>query len=384
MNQPCTSAVKHISWKGRSAWCLSNGVVEATVLEGGGHIAGFRFVQGSGPVNVLWEAPWKTIDPDQYHPAMHSRAYGPAPVGRFLSGFTGHALCLDLFGAPSEEETEQGLTLHGEAPVARWAAQVIDSGIRMRARLPVAGLLVERELSLRDRESVLYIAETVSNEREQERAVQWVQHTTLGRPLLAPGESVIAIPARRAKTWALGYGGKSLVPDDTEFSWPKLDGINISQPFARRGTGMVVAALLDQGRTYAFIAALNWRLGLVFGYCFRRQDFPWVAIWEENRAREDAPWNGNTQARGAEFGTTPMPIGKAAALEAGPLFDTPTFLTLPARGRKRVAYAAFIAEVPHDWRDLRDVTLSEHTISLHGPGNAHVGLQAVGLRGLLL
>ena len=31
---------------------------------------------------------------------------------------------------------------------------------------------------------------------------------------------------------------------------------------------------------------------LAFGYTWRRADFPWMGIWEENHSRTAAPWNG--------------------------------------------------------------------------------------------
>lgn len=74
----------------------------------------------------------------------------------------------------------------------------------------------------------------------------------------------------------------------------------------------VVAVHQIPGREIGFVSALNWELGLVFGYCFRSVDFPWLAIWHENCAREYAPWNGKTQTLGLEFGTTPMSVGKKA------------------------------------------------------------------------
>ncbi len=373
-------SISQVSWNGRVGWQLSNAAIEATVLECGGHVASIRSLQGGGSSNLLWEAPWKTVGPREYDAGVQDRSYGPAVSGKFLACFTGHALCFDYFGLPSDEEAAHGLTLHGEAAVARWTAEPISPGLRLHAHLTYAGLSVERELLLRDHAPVLYIAEMVSNLRRADRAIHWVQHVTLGSPFLAVGESVIAIPATRAKTWPLGYGGKSGVPDDTEFSWPRLGELDLSRPFARAGCGMVLALLIDGNREYGFIAALNWRLGIVFGYCFRRHDFPWVAVWEENQARRDPPWNGRTQACGLEFGTTPMPLGKARVFDAGPLFDTPTWLTLPGGGQKCARYAAFAVGVPHDWHELHDIEICRNSLSLHGRGKQKLEFEAPGVR----
>src|SRR5271156_198257 len=100
-------------WHGRSAVRLANGAIELTAVTGGGAIADLRMANGSAEhrQNVLWEAPWPSLDPDRYRPRVHNRTYGPEFVGKFLASFTGHALCLDYFGAPSEAEAKQGLCL---------------------------------------------------------------------------------------------------------------------------------------------------------------------------------------------------------------------------------------------------------------------------------
>jgi hypothetical protein len=164
-----------------------------------------------------------------------------------------------------------------------------------------------------------------------------------------------------------------LVSSDREFEWPsapreKGGEADLSVPFREPGTGFVASVLLDPGREMHFVAALNWELGLAAGYVFRRQDFPWIAVWEENCAREYVPWNGKTRARGMEFGTTPMPIGKDAAFLAGKLFDTPGWKRIPGRTTQGVVYAAFLAVVPKSWRRVRDIQAAENGLVISGSG----------------
>ena len=110
------------SWHGRQAFVLENDLIRLIALTGGGHIAEFRFREGSGPstLNPLWIPPWKTIEPYLYREKAHAAVYGTPPVGRTISGIVGHNLCLDYFGGPSQEEARQGLSIHGEAPSLRW------------------------------------------------------------------------------------------------------------------------------------------------------------------------------------------------------------------------------------------------------------------------
>lgn len=375
-------------WRDRPALRLENGAVELAAMVGGGAIADFHLASGRSELrtNVLWEAPWPMLDPDRYVAKSHDRMYSAESVGKFLAAFTGHVLCLDYFGAPSESEAHEGLCLHGEASVNRWKVLRHSQSKRsvtvlMGTDLPKAGLRFQRRFHMRSGEPVVFVSETVANLRSTDHFFHWTQHVTLGPPFLQPGKSVICLPARRAVSWPHGYEGKSLLADSKEFTWPHAPGadggvVDISRPFLRRGTGFVAAALLDPKRDWTFAAALNFRLGLLLGYCFRREAFPWVAVWEENCARETSPWNGSTQARGVEFGTTPMPVGRHEAFARGPLFDTPTFRCVPAKGKVQTSYVIFLTPVHSDWREIVDIQPGEREINVLGPKGESVHVPA--------
>jgi hypothetical protein len=390
------SASTKTKWRGRPAYCLNNGVIQLITLTGGGHIADFRLLDPTGNgVNSLWEAPWLTMDPGQFQSTdlrENIRKYGPPPVGKFLASFTGHAVCLDYFGAPSHAEAVLGLALHGEAATSRWKLLELnqdnsEARLSLGTRLPAAGLQFRRDLRLRRDESVVYVEERVTNERVQDHFFHWTQHVTLGSPLLHPEESIISLPGTRGLTWPHGYEGASLLRDEQQFTWPEAPAINggkanLARPFERDGKGFVAAVLLDPRRELVFVAALNWRLRILLGYCFRRSDFPWVAIWEENLARTGSPWNGKTRARGLEFGSTPMPVGKEETFARGSLFDTPTFRRIPAKSELRVPYVFFLSKVRSEWRSVRDIQVARDKIVVTEEQGQQLELQATGLRKL--
>ena len=371
-------SVNRVRWRGRKAICVSNGIVEMVALEGGGHIAEFRFADGRRQpgVNVLWECPWEGATPGSAKARRLATRYGAKGVGGFLASFTGHALCLDYFGMASPEETRRGMPLHGEAACAKWQIQnetktSAAGQVKLQVALSAAGLDFSRVIEIRKNQSVAVIEEEVRNRANTDHYFHWVQHATLGRPFLDPEYSRVFLSGSKARTWPLGYENKSLVASDREFRWPqapreKGGKTDLSIPFRERGTGFLASVWLDNARKLQFIATLNWKLGLLSGYVFCRNDFPWVAVWEENGARSYAPWNGRTQARGMEFGTTPMPIGKEATFLAGKLFDTACWMKLPARATRTVRYAAFLAEVPKDWRGVRDVEATKAALVLRG------------------
>jgi hypothetical protein len=394
MKTPRPTSTK-TTWRKRPALCLNNGVVQLTTLTGGGHIADFHLLDPTvRGVNSLWEAPWPTMDPGKFRSDLRKnvRTYGPIPVGKFLSAFTGHAVCVDYFGGPSEAEVGQGLALHGEAANSRWKLLELkqssaEARLSLGVRLSAAGLRFRRELRLRPHESVVYFEEAVTNARAQDHFFHWTQHVTLGVPMLHPDESVIALPGTRALTWPHGYEGASLLPDNQEFTWPEAPAIeggnvNLARPFARDGKGFVAAVLLDPQRELGFVAVLNWQLGLLLGYCFRRADFPWVAIWEENFARSGSPWNGKTRARGLEFGSTPMPIGKEDTFTRGSLFGTRTFRRIPAKSELRAPYVVFLSKVSSEWRSIRDIRVGPDRIMVTEERGERLELQASGLKKL--
>jgi len=107
-------------------------------------------------------------------------------------------------------------------------------------------------------------------------------------------------------------------------------------------SGAYTAHLMDPRREDAFFLAWNPRSRLLLGYVWKRSDFPWLGIWEENRSRTHAPWNGRTITRGMEFGVSPMPETRRAMIERGSLFGVPGFCWVPAKGTVRAEYRAFL------------------------------------------
>jgi hypothetical protein len=370
---------KPVTWNGRKGYVLGNQVVRLTTLTGGGHIAEFQLenFDGSRSVSPLWVPPWKTIDPHQYREKIHKRDYGTITEGKLLSGIVGHNICLDYFGSPSVEEAKLGMSQHGEAPWSKWTKRRISQSpqklaLEMSVRLPVAGLRFRREIELRKDEQVVYFKESVRNERKADHFFHWTQHVTLGPQFLSPKDCSIALAGTKAITYPHGYDeGRALLVSNQEFRWPNAPltqggNVNLTVPFFRRGLGFVVATLLDKKKDVGFVAAVNRKLGLLIAYCFKRSDFPWVAIWEENRGIAAAPWKQRTQARGLEFSTTPLPLLRREAFLSGRLFGEPTLTCIPALGTKTVQYVAFLSKVPSDFGGVRAMEVSDGLIQIKG------------------
>lgn len=176
-----------------------------------------------------------------------------------------------------------------------------------------------------------------------------------------------------------------MLRNDTPFTWPmassvECETINLESPFQRPGCGFVVAARVSPEREMGYVAALNRDFGLALVYCFSREDFPWIAIWEENCARADEPWKGVTQVRGMEFGTTPMPVGRDAIRKMGNLFGTPGSRFIPAGAKVHARYVACIVRVPASWNAISEIAPAQNSLTLIGPHNGErVSIAAEGL-----
>jgi len=186
-------------------------------------------------------------------------------------------------------------------------------------------------------ESVAYFKEEVVNEKRADHFFHWTQHATLGPPFLSYEHSRTFVSATRGRTFPHGYEGKELLMAAQDFQWPNAPGVDgkpvdLRRPLSHPGLGFVATVLMDPGREQQYVAGLNIRERLLVGYCFDRKAFPWTAIWEENKARADAPWHGQSETRGLEFGSTPLPVGRREAFANGPLFGAPCFSIVPALG----------------------------------------------------
>ena len=335
----------HGLYRGRRAAKLENDVLRVTVLREGGHIA--EVLDKTTGVNPLWTPPWPSIEPSTYDRALHPE-YGGGVDASLLSGIMGHNLCLDIFGGPSDAEAAAGLPVHGEASLVRYELEQSGLTLLQRAQLPLTNLRVERRLHLSDR--VLHVEESVENPSGFDRPVGWTEHVTLGPPFLQKGVTEFRASATRSKVFEKVFGSADYLEPGAEFTWPHgpLPGggtADLRRSSAAPASSAYTAHLMDPGHETAFFVAFSPEARLAFGYIWRRADFPWLGIWEENASRPQPPWNGATLTRGMEFGVSPFPETRREMIERGRLFGVPAFRWIPAATRVTVEYAIVVRSV---------------------------------------
>ena len=338
------------TFHGRRAVSIENHRLRVTVLQEGGHIAEIQEKQTG--VNPLWIPPWRSIEPSAFDPSQPT--YGSGAEARLLAGIMGHNLCLDLFGGPSPEEAAAGIPVHGEGSIAPYDILEKSGVLTMRARLPLAQMTFERSIELRD--GTVEIRESVENLSASDRPIAWTQHVTLGPPFLERGVTEFRLPATRSKVFESDFGADDYLVVGAEFAWPmapRSDGgsADLRVFNSAPSSSAFTTHLMDPEQQDAGFTALNPRLGVAFGYSWKRADFPWTGIWEENHSRTNPPWNGETLARGMEFGASPMPESRRQMIERGSLFGVPAYRWLPAKGRIEVQYRAFAARAD-SWAGL--------------------------------
>jgi hypothetical protein len=339
--------VTTIIFKRRRAARLENDFLRVTVLAEGGHIAEV-FDKRTG-VSPLWIPHWTSVEPSSYAHDPHSH-FGTGPDAKLLAGIMGHNLCLDIFGGPSPEEALAGLTVHGEASVDRYDITEAPGGLIQRLTLPLAQLKFSRSIELHAQ--YVRIHEVVENLGAMDRALAWTQHVTLSPPFLDPATTQFRASLTRSIVSDSDPGFHAYLSPGGEFPWPiapRSDGgqSDLRQMNKTSPASGYTAHLADPQRAHAYFVAFAPQFQLAFGYIWRRMDFPWLGIWEENCSRQGSPWDGRTVTRGMEFGVSPFPETRREMVDRNRLLDTPTYKWIPCRGRLEAEYwiATQIADV---------------------------------------
>ena len=325
-------------FNGRRAAQLENDFLRVTVLEEGGHIAEV-FDKRAG-VNPLWVPHWSSIEPSTFGPHQHGQ-FGTGPDAKLLAGIMGHNLCLDLFGGPSPEEAASGLTVHGESSVDRYYISEVAKQLLLHVTLPLAQLRFTRSIQLQGQH--VRIRETVENLGAMDRPLAWTQHVTLSPPFLNPTTTQFRASMDRSIVSETDPGFAAYLSPGSEFTWPiahRAEGgqADLRQMHATAPASGYTASLAAPESDDAYWVAYAPEFKLAFGYIWKREDFPWLGIWEENCSRQASPWDGLTVTRGMEFGVSPFPESRREMVERNRLLDTPTYKWIAARGRLEAEY----------------------------------------------
>ena len=321
----------------RRAVQIENDFLRLTVLVEGGHIA--EILHKRAGISPLWIPQWTSQEPSTFTLDSYDR-FGSGADAKLLAGIMGHNLCLDIFGGPSAEEALAGLFVHGEGSVERYQIEESLHALTQRLTLRLAQLRFARTIELR--EDLVHIEETVENLSGVDKPIAWTQHVTLGPPFLHPATTEFRASMTRSVVADAEPGLNGYLKAGAEFDWPMAPRIGSGTADLRRmnpaPASAYTAHLADPQQDQAFFLAHAPQFRLAFGYVWKRADFPWLGIWEENCSRQIPPWSGREVTRGMEFGVSPFPETRREMVERGSCFGTPAYRWIPARARLRAEY----------------------------------------------
>jgi hypothetical protein len=272
---------------GRRASSIETPRLRVTVLHEGGHIA--EILDKASGISPLWIPPWPSIEPSTYDQARHPE-YGAGSESKLLAGIMGHNLCLDIFGEPSEEEAAAGMTVHGEGSIVRYDVSAQSGCLTQRGEFPIAQMRFGRQIRFGGERSV-EIQETLENLSAADRPVAWTEHVTLGPPFLERGRTEFRASATKSKVFEGEFGKRGAYQKRAaEFEWPNMPTEDSGHKDLRVYNSALVsegftAHMMDPHREQAYFTAFSPASKLALGYVWRRADFPWMGIWEENHAR---------------------------------------------------------------------------------------------------
>ncbi|HXB69145.1 MAG TPA: hypothetical protein VNY05_12925 [Candidatus Acidoferrales bacterium] len=368
------------TFEGQPSITLSNDKLQVTVMVEGSAISNVVMTDDAEKMNPLW------------NPMRLAREAGRQAQ---FNGTLGHFVCVDGFGRPSAEERAAGLPQHGEAHITKFdiimGKDGATSSVSLSGKLPIVQEAFTRTFHIVDGESVMYVDSRLENLMGFDRPVNWAEHATVAAPFLQPGITTMALSGSRSQdrdylTNGTGRGGapnaaggrggsgpaatqpatQRRLVSGQDFTWPMapgLDGKPIDMSAVPDNPHYIdhAATLLDPARQLEWVAAFNSSKRTVYGYVFKREEYPWVQHWGNYPAETQV-------VRGMEFATQPYDIPRREVIANGPMFGTPTYRWLPAKSTIESHFLLFYTRVPDGFRKVDDVRLENGKIVIEDRG----------------
>ena len=118
------------------------------------------------------------------------------------------------------------------------------------------------------------------------------------------------------------------------------------------------ASLMNPDRRLVFVTAFHPDKKALIGYIFRREEYPWLQIWDSY------PGSDRKSYRGMEFATQPFDLPRREVIQSHAMFDTLTYRWLPAKSRIGSSFLMFYTRTVDGFTRVDDVTLEGGTITI--------------------
>ncbi len=313
---------------GRQQVVLAGKAATLAVDVAGGSIVDFHLSGGMNP--LTWNYPEK--------PDLKPRMMG-------------HFVCYDRWGQPSQAELANGMPFHGEAATVAWTIDRQPStemgaiSAVVSCRLPIAGMGLTRTLTMHENSSVVHVTDVAKNLNALGRVYNILQHATIAPPFL---DETTLVDAN------VHDGLMQEAPfDGPVIYWPQIAYRGKLVDFRHLTDDPnpnVVSYVFADGEEWGWTTACTPGRGLLVGYLWNLEDYPWLSFWQHVA-------DGKPAARGLEFGTTGLHRPFADILAQNELHGTRLFEYMDAGGTTTKSFYMFLAKVPADYAGTGTVRL---------------------------
>ncbi len=317
--------------------------LKVALVPGGGHIAALQMCDQSPTFEPLWQPSWKSLEPGKIDDDLWDQHYGARPEGPLLASILGHSLVLDLYGAPSPEETQAGNVTHGRIGVSNWEWRSDGKEVAFgHCTDESSQLQVSRCIHVKG--FCVSVEERLRNPCSWDRIIGWQQYVSLGSPFCEAGFWARANCAR-GLTHPEEFGQGTSLIQNRETARPKApcrDGRGFdytlplkSDAIANDFTGFEVEPSDELGH---FVAG-NTEARIALFYVWPRFFFPVARSMGQKTRAHDKALGGSCLCTGIRIWCLSFSV-IAAAISCSPsLYGSPTSAILPARSELWVKYA---------------------------------------------
>jgi hypothetical protein len=269
--------------------------------------------------------------------------------------YTGHFLCFDRWGPPTDAEQANGFIHHGEANTQTWqllSEPEAKKGLiscSMTCTLPMGGLRITRIIEMSETEPVFFVKEQIQNLNKYGRMYNIVQHVSLAPPFL---DRTTIFDNNTEKGFEDKENG-SLYQEELILKWPDAthNGEKVSLRQFQNPWPRVSSFIYNKDDKYGWVTACNTREKIMLGYIWDTEEYPWINFW---RSME----NDTPVAFGMEFGTTGLHEPFPVVAKKGRIFDRNIYDFIDASEVKDKSFTAFLARIPDDYRGVEKITIN--------------------------
>jgi hypothetical protein len=128
--------------------------------------------------------------------------------------------------------------------------------------------------------------------------------------------------------------------------------------------------VVDKGSDTGWLTAYSPRHQLLFGYVWKRKDYPWIHLWQH--------WENNRiKYRGIEFGTAGIHRPFKEIIDtATHLFGERTFEYIDAGESVSKKYFSFIYKTEKDFSSVGNITIADNAIQIETKERQPININA--------